>query len=355
MPQDSITHSNEPILISEYDYELPEELIAQTPVEPRDSSRLLVLDRHRGKIEHRTFRDVGDYLSPADLLVINDSRVLPARLHGRRPTGGHVEILLLRRVGDRAWEALVRPGRRLIPGSHIELTMADGRSSDEIAVVLDRDEDGQATVEIPTAVEERLHEFGEMPLPPYIHTRLEDAERYQTVYADEAGSAAAPTAGLHFTPELMNSLRQRGIRFAHVTLHVGIGTFLPVKVDDARQHHMHAEWFHVPSATINAIRETRSRGGRIVAVGTTSCRTLESIDIDAAGPEGASDWTRLFITPGFEFRVVDALITNFHLPKSTLMLLVSALAGRDNILGTYREAIEHRYRFFSFGDAMLII
>ncbi len=355
MPKDPVNPSDAPILISDYDYDLPQELIAQTPVEPRDSSRLLVLDRHRGFIEHRIFRDVADYLTPSDLLVINDSRVLPARLHGRRPTGGQVEILLLSRVGDRVWQALVRPGRRLKPGSRVELFRSDGSPSESEAVVLKRDEEGQATVELPEVVEERLHEFGEMPLPPYIHQPLQDQERYQTVYANLAGSAAAPTAGLHFTPELMDSLRQQGARFAHVTLHVGIGTFLPVKVEDARQHHMHAEWFHVPPETIEAIHATRSRGGRVVAVGTTSVRTLESINVDEAGCDGAADWTRLFISPGFEFQNVDAMITNFHLPKSTLMLLVSALAGRERILAAYREAIEHRYRFFSFGDAMLII
>ncbi len=340
MPRDPLNQHADPILISDYDYDLPQELIAQTPVEPRDSSRLLVLDRGRGVIEHRTFHDIGDYLSPSDLLVINDSRVLPARLHGRRPTGGQAEILLLRRIGDRIWQALIRPGRRLKPGSRVHLSTADGTSTDAVAVVLERDDEGQATVELPAVVEERLHEFGEMPLPPYIRQRLQDQERYQTVYSDEVGSAAAPTAGLHFTPELMSALRARGIRFAQVTLHVGIGTFLPVKVEDARDHHMHAEWFHVPPETIDSIRETRCRGGRVVAVGTTSVRTLESIDVENAGSRGAADWTRLFITPGFEFRNVDAMITNFHLPKSTLMLLVSALAGRERILAAYHEAIE---------------
>ena len=355
VPWDPIHAADQPILISDYDYELPQELIAQTPLEPRDSSRLLVLDRVHDTLEHRTFRDMGDYLRPSDLLVVNDSRVLPARLHGRRPTGGQVEILLLHRIGDRVWQALVRPGRRLKPGSPVELDLADGTSTDAVAVILGRDGDGQATVELPAVVEERLHEFGEMPLPPYIRQRLEDADRYQTVYADEAGSAAAPTAGLHFTPELMESLKQQGVSIARVTLHVGIGTFLPVKVDDARQHHMHAEWFHVPPETIQSIRTVRANGGRVIAVGTTSCRTLESIDVDAAGPDGASDWTRLFITPGYQFRNVDGMITNFHLPKSTLMLLVSALAGRERILAAYQEAIGRRYRFFSFGDAMLII
>ncbi len=342
------------ILISDYDYELPENLIAQTPIEPRDSSRLLVLDRNSGHMEHRVFRDIIDYLSAGDLLVVNDSRVLPARLHGWRPTGGRVEILLLRRVGDQRWQAMVRPGRRLQTGSEILLAESTGARTEQVARIVERTEDGQAIVELPEVVESRLHEFGEMPLPPYIHQRLQDPERYQTVYADVPGSAAAPTAGLHFTPELLQRVREKGVGVAGVTLHVGVGTFLPVKVEDVREHHMHSEWFHVPPQTIDAIRETRARGHRIIAVGTTSCRTLESISLEADQPGGASNWTELFITPGFEFRTVDALITNFHLPKSTLMLLVSALAGREPILAAYREAIRLGYRFFSFGDAMLI-
>ncbi len=355
MSHDSRREANDPILISEYDYELPERLIAQTPVEPRDSSRLLVLDRQRGTIEHRIFRDIGDYLKPGDLLVVNDSRVLPARLHGWRPTGGRAEILLLRRVADRRWQSLLRPGARLRPGSDVILADADGARTDLVATIVERTDEGQAIVELPEQVEARLHEFGEMPLPPYIHERLQDPERYQTVYAEESGSAAAPTAGLHFTPELLESLRRRDVGVAEVTLHVGVGTFLPVKVEDARDHVMHSEWYHVPASTLRAIRETRRNRGRVVAVGTTSCRTLESIDIDATDSEGQSDWTQLFITPGFQFGAVDALITNFHLPKSTLLLLVSALAGKDQIMAAYRAAIERQYRFFSFGDAMLIV
>lgn len=355
MPDISSSTMGNPILISEYDYDLPDELIAQTPLEPRDSSRLLVLDRTRNCIEHRIFRDIGEYLTDSDLLVVNDSRVLPARLRGWRTTGGTAEILLLRRVGVERWQALIRPGRRLKVGSEIILSNAAGRRTEMSATVIERFSDGQAVVRLPSHVEQRLHEFGEMPLPPYIRVRLDDQERYQTVYADVSGSAAAPTAGLHFTPDLLERLRAQGIRIAGVTLHVGIGTFLPVKVEDVREHYMHAEWFHVPVETIRAIRETRRRGGRVIAVGTTSCRTLESINVSEEDPHGASDWTRLFITPGFQFRTIDGLITNFHLPRSTLLLLVSALAGRERIFDAYREAISERYRFFSFGDAMLIL
>jgi S-adenosylmethionine:tRNA ribosyltransferase-isomerase len=347
--------SEHPILMSDFDYDLPAELIAQTPLEPRDSSRLLILDRRTGQIEHRVFRDIGCFLTDDDLLVINDSKVLPARLHGWRPTGARAEILLLRRVGHQRWQAMIRPGRRLKPGSEVILADCSGERTVERATILSRTDDGRTLVELSELVEQRLHEFGEMPLPPYIRTKLENPDRYQTVYADIAGSVAAPTAGLHFTPELIQQLKREGIRFAGVTLHVGIGTFLPVKDEDARDHVMHAEWFHVPRETFEALRETRARGGRIIAVGTTSCRTLESIDLSNAGDEGASDWTRLFITPGYSFRNVDALITNFHLPKSTLLLLVSALAGKERIFSAYRAAIAERYRFFSFGDAMLIV
>lgn len=345
----------DPLLINAFDYDLPEDLIAQSPVEPRDSSRLLVLNRQRDVIEHRVFRDVIDYVGAGDLLVVNDSRVLPARLRGKRPTGGSVEILLLRRLADGRWQSLVRPGRRLRPGAEVRLADTSDAETDQIARIVERVEGGEAVVELPAVVEERLEDFGEMPLPPYIHQRLEDPERYQTIYAHVPGSAAAPTAGLHFTPELLERLREKGVGVAEVTLHVGVGTFLPVKVDDARRHTMHAEWFHVPTTTMAAIRETKARAGRVVAVGTTSCRTLESIDLDDADQTEASGWTRLFITPGFEFGVVDAMVTNFHLPRSTLMLLVSAFAERERILNAYREAIARRYRFFSFGDAMLIV
>ncbi|HET7036657.1 MAG TPA: tRNA preQ1(34) S-adenosylmethionine ribosyltransferase-isomerase QueA [Thermomicrobiaceae bacterium] len=343
----------EPLLLRDYDYELPEELIAQTPVEPRDASRLLVLDRASGQIEHRVFGEIGDYLAPGDLLVVNDTRVLPARLHGHRPSGGEVEILLLARRAPGLWEALVRPGRRLRPGAEVVLAASDGSRS-ESAVIEAREPEGLALVRLPAAVEEDLPAFGEMPLPPYIHQRLADPERYQTVYAEHRGSAAAPTAGLHFTPELLANLQRHGVELARLTLHVGIGTFRPVKVEDARRHEMHAEWFHVPPETLAAIRRTKLSGGRVVAVGTTSCRTLESLDLAAPVEQAQSGWTGLFITPGHRFQVVDELITNFHLPRSTLLLLVSALAGRETILAAYREAVRLRYRFYSLGDAMLI-
>ena len=355
MPERPLQLATDPILISDYDYELPSELIAQTPIEPRDRSRLLVLDRESGAIKHRMFADILDYLTPRDLLVVNDSRVIPARLHGWRPTGGRVEILLLRDLGAHRWEALVRPGRRLKVGSEIELANNEGNRTGQMATVVERRPDGDAVIALPHDVERRLSLFGEMPLPPYIHERLSDPERYQTVYAEVEGSAAAPTAGLHFTPDLMRQIEHAGVRIAEVTLHVGTGTFLPVKVDDVRDHQMHAEWFNVPRETIAAIQETRAQGGRVITVGTTSCRTLESIEISGAAETGSSGWTNLFITPGFKFHAIDGLVTNFHLPRSTLMLLVSAFAGREQILAAYHEAVLSRYRFFSFGDAMLIL
>ena len=355
MPSYSHNNANAPILISDYDYELPPDLIAQTPMEPRDQSRLLVLDRAKDQFEHRTFRDIIDYLGPNDLLVVNDSRVIPARLHGWRPTGGQAELLLLRPLGEGRWEALVRPGRRLRAGSEIELANREGERSSARVEIVERRPEGSAVVALPDEVARRLDAFGEMPLPPYIHERLRDPERYQTVYSRIEGSAAAPTAGLHFTPELLSMIRTRGVRIVEVTLHVGIGTFQPVKVDDVSEHEMHAEWFHVPPETLEQIAETRARGGRVIAVGTTSCRTLESIEPDQTQADGQSGWTSLFITPGFQFRTVDGLVTNFHLPRSTLMLMVSAFAGRETILAAYAEAVRNRYRFFSFGDAMLIL
>lgn len=340
--------------MADYDYELPDELIAQMPIEPRDASRLMVLDRANASIEHAHFRDIGRFLDPGDLLVINDTRVIPARLHARRQTGGLVELLLLRRLPDGHWEAMGRPGRRLHPGEKVQLFDVAGASSDRAAMIEGRREGGLFAVRLPEEVEQDLARFGEMPLPPYIHARLDDPERYQTVYAAAAGSAAAPTAGLHFTPELLTSLQAGGIQVARVTLHVGLGTFLPVKVEDARLHQMHQEWYSVPAATLAAIRETRVAGRRVVAVGTTSCRTLESLGVALGSEQDVSGWTGLFITPGHRWQVVDSLITNFHLPRSTLMLLVSAVAGRDFILRAYAEAVRQRYRFFSFGDAMLI-
>lgn len=344
----------DPLPIADYDYDLPPELIAQTPVEPRDASRLMVVERATGAISHHRFRDIKTLLRPGDLLVINDTRVLPARLHGRRPTGGAVELLLLRRLADGRWEAMGRPGRRLRPGTPVRLLDHDGELTDETVLVAGRTDDGLFVLELPETVETRLAEFGEMPLPPYIHERLTDPERYQTVYAAEAGSAAAPTAGLHFTPELLATLEGQGVRIARVTLHVGLGTFLPVKVDDARKHPMHREWFHVSAETLAAIRQTRASGGRVIAVGTTACRTLESLGDAVERDEDVTGWTGLFIAPGHRWRLVDALLTNFHLPRSTLLILVSAFAGRELILRAYAEAVDQGYRFFSFGDAMLI-
>jgi len=341
--------------IADYDFDLPPELIAQTPVEPRDASRLLVLDRARNAITHSGFRDVLEYLCPGDLLVVNDTRVLPARLHGRRESGGRVELLLVRRVGDGMWEAMGRPARRLRPGTSVALEPGHGTAAAGAVRIEEQLPDGLLAVRLPAEVESHLGAYGEMPLPPYIHTPLADPERYQTVYATAPGSAAAPTAGLHFTPRLLAAARERGIEVARVTLHVGPGTFLPVKVPDARDHPMHREWYRVPAEAQTSIGRTRARGGRVIAVGTTSCRTLESLPSSLTADGDLEGWTALMIVPGHRFRVIDGLITNFHLPRSTLMLLVSALAGREVILAAYREAVRERYRFYSFGDAMLIL
>jgi S-adenosylmethionine:tRNA ribosyltransferase-isomerase len=342
------------LLLSDYDYDLPEELIAQYPAEQRDASRLMIVNRGTDHLVHRTFRDIVEFLYPEDLLVINDTRVLPARLQGRRPTGGSVELLLLRQFQPGLWEAMGRPGHRLRPGSTVYLQTSDGREVDQVAIVERRLNDGLFMIRLPAEVESRLDTYGMMPLPPYIHQSLDDPERYQTVYAENAGSAAAPTAGLHFTPRLLARLKEQGIRVARVTLHVGIGTFLPVKVEDARSHQMHAEWFRVPFETRAAVRQAKEQGGRVIAVGTTSCRTLESIARSDQDEREVSGWTDLYITPGYQWKVVDALITNFHLPRSTLLLLACAFAGRELMLSAYEEAIRYRYRFFSFGDAMLI-
>lgn len=343
-----------PLLMSDYDFDLPQELIAQQPLNPRDSSRLLVLDRVTGAIEHRVFRDIVDLLRRDDLLVINDTRVFPARLHGRRTTGGKVELLLLRREADGRWQSMARPARRLKAGSRIHLLDAGGQVTEQVVTVHERLGDGLFRVELPPEVEENLSGYGEMPLPPYITTHLDDPERYQTIFATEIGSAAAPTAGLHFTQTLLEQIQQRGVSVANVTLHVGLGTFMPVKVEDAHDHTMHSEWYSVPRGTLAAIEQARARGGRVIAVGTTCCRTLESLGDVTHSDSDESGWTDLFIYPGFRFQVVDGLITNFHLPRSTLLLLVSALAGRDHLLAAYNEAIERSYRFFSFGDAMFI-
>ncbi len=337
---------------SDFDYHLPPDFIAQQPLEPRDASRLLVLDRQKDRLAHAHFYQLGDYLRPKDLLVLNETRVIPARLIGRKiPSGGKVELLLLRREGERVWEAMVG-GKGLVPGKRIQL------EGDVIAEIL-ADLDGpRRLVRFDRPLTPELEKIGAVPLPPYIHRKLEDAERYQTVYAQSPGSAAAPTAGLHFTPQLLARLAEQGVRFAKVTLHVGLDTFAPVTEDSPQDHAIHTEWRQVSAETAEMVNDTRRMGGRVIAVGTTSVRTLESA-ADSAAPgetigavEGQTD---LFILPGYRFRVVDAMITNFHLPRSTLIMLVSAFAGRERTLSAYRQAVEAGYRFYSFGDAMLIL
>ncbi len=332
-------------------YDLPEELIAQTPLQQRDSSRLLVLHKEDGKLEHKHFYDILDYLNPGDCLVMNDSRVLPARLLGHRPTGGAVEVLLLRDLGDKCWECLVKPGRKMQVGSQV--IFGNGELT---ATVREVKEDGNRIVEFhfDGIFLEVLERLGKMPLPPYIKEELQDQERYQTVYSREVGSAAAPTAGLHFTQELLEKARQKGIQTAFVTLHVGLGTFRPVKAEDISEHHMHSELCMLSADTAAVLNATKANGGRIVCVGTTSCRTLESLVGEDGHFEAASKWTEIFIFPGYKFKAMDALITNFHLPESTLVMLVSAFASREKILHAYEEAVKERYRFFSFGDAMFI-
>ena len=332
-------------------FDLPEELIAQTPLPERDHSRLLVLDRETGKLEHRHFYDLPDYLREGDCLVLNDSRVLPARLLGCRGSGGFVELVLLRDLGEGRWECLSRPGRKTKPGT--ELIFGEGELT---ASVLEIAEGGNRIVQFhyEGIFLEVLERLGKMPLPPYIKEELQDAERYQTVYSRELGSAAAPTAGLHFTEALLDQIRAKGVKVCAVTLHVGLGTFRPVKEDEIEDHEMHAEYCVVPEETAHIVTETKRRGGRVVAVGTTSCRTLESFASADGTLPAAADWTNIFIYPGYRFKCVDALVTNFHLPESTLIMLVSALAGRERILDAYKTVVEERYRFFSFGDAMFI-
>lgn len=332
-------------------YDLPEELIAQTPLEKRDTSRLLAMDRQTGALAHRHFFDIIDYLNPGDCLVMNDSRVLPARLLGHRPTGGAVEVLLLRDLGGGKWECLTKPGKKTQPGQ--EIIFGDGQLT---ATVDSVQEDGNRVVEFhyEGIFLEILEQLGKMPLPPYIKAELADQERYQTVYSREVGSAAAPTAGLHFTKELLEKIEKKGIRLAYVTLHVGLGTFRPVKAEEISQHHMHAELCMISQETADILNQTKASGGRIVCVGTTSCRTLESLVNEDGSFEPRSKWTEIFIYPGYQFKAMDALITNFHLPESTLVMLVSAFAGREHVLNAYNEAVKDRYRFFSFGDAMYI-
>lgn len=336
---------------SDFDFYLPEELIAQTPLEKRDNSRLLHLDKNTGKIEHKHFYDIKQYIRPGDCLVLNDSRVLPARLIGTRPTGGAVELVLLKDLGDNCWECLSRPGRKTKPGQ--ELIFGNGELT---AVVQDLTQGGNRIVKFAYKgiFLEILERLGKMPLPPYIKEELQDSERYQTVYSKELGSAAAPTAGLHFTKELLSEIEDMGVSICCVTLHVGLGTFRPVKAENIEDHDMHSEFCIIPEETAKTVNDTKKAGGRVIAVGTTSCRTLESFTTDDGVLQATSGWTNIFIYPGYTFKCIDALITNFHLPESTLIMLVSALAGREHILNAYKTAVNEKYRFFSFGDAMFI-
>ena len=336
----------------DFDYELPPELIAQTPIERRDASRLLCLDKHTGAFSHHHFYELPDFLQSGDCLILNDSRVLPARLLGQRlPGGGACEVLLLIDRGENTWECIVRPGKHLRTGA--KMRFGDGELTAEVTEVLP---DGNRMVRF--AYEgiflEVLERLGKMPLPPYIKEELQDRERYQTVYSRVSGSAAAPTAGLHFTKELLEKIRKKGVGIGYVTLHVGLGTFRPVKEDEIEQHDMHSEYCIVPQETADLINETKKHGGRVICVGTTSCRTIESWAAEDGTMKASAGWTDIYIYPGYRFKVMDALITNFHLPQSTLLMLVSALAGRENVLRAYEEAVRERYRFFSFGDAMFI-
>ena len=336
---------------SDFWYDLPDELIAQTPLQQRDTSRLLVLDKQSGAVCHRHFYDILEYLNPGDCLVLNDSRVLPARLLGHRPTGGAVEVLLLRDLGDKKWECLCKPGRKMQVGH--EVIFGNGELT---ATVVQVQETGNRVIEFhyEGIFLEVLERLGKMPLPPYIKEELQDRERYQTVYSREVGSAAAPTAGLHWTPELLEKARQKGVKTAFVTLHVGLGTFRPVQVENVLEHHMHSELCMISDETAAVLNETKSAGGRIICVGTTSCRTLESLVNEDGSFSAGSKWTEIFIYPGYAFKAMDGLITNFHLPESTLVMLVSAFAGKENVMAAYEEAVKERYRFFSFGDAMCI-
>lgn len=337
---------------SDFYYDLPKELIAQTPVEPRDSSRLLILGRNNGEIEHKHFYDIIEYLHEGDLLVVNDSRVLPARIFGiKEETGARVEFLLLKQISGNKWETLCKPGKKAKEGT--KFTFGDGLLK---ATVVEVKDDGNRVVDFECDENffAALDKIGQMPLPPYITEELKDKERYQTVYSHELGSAAAPTAGLHFTKELMDRIREKGINIANVTLHVGLGTFRPVKVDDVTNHKMHSEHYEVSEETAKLIKQTKENGGRVIAVGTTSCRTLESVATQYGEIIACDGFTDIFIYPGYKFKVLDGLITNFHLPESTLIMLVSAFAGFDNVMNAYKNAVDEKYRFFSFGDAMFI-
>ncbi|HBA64311.1 MAG TPA: tRNA preQ1(34) S-adenosylmethionine ribosyltransferase-isomerase QueA [Lachnospiraceae bacterium] len=337
----------------DFNYELPEELIAQDPLEDRSGSRLMVLDKETGKTEHHVFREITEYLKPGDCLVINDTKVIPARLIGSKiGTEAKIEVLLLKRKENDIWETLVKPGKKAKPGTKI--SFGDGLLVGEVIDVV---EEGNRLIQFTyTGIfEEILDQLGQMPLPPYITHQLEDKNRYQTVYAKHSGSAAAPTAGLHFTPELLEQIRKMGVEIAHVTLHVGLGTFRPVKVENILEHHMHSEFYQIEVVEAEKINRARREGHRVICVGTTSCRTVESAADENGMLQECSGWTEIFIYPGYQFKVLDGLITNFHLPESTLIMLVSALAGREHVLAAYEEAVKERYRFFSFGDAMLVI
>lgn len=339
--------------VKDFDYELPEELIAQDPLEDRSSSRLMVLDKITGEVEHRIFRDILDYLRPGDCLVINNTKVIPARLFGvKEGTDAKIELLLLKRKENDIWETLVKPGKKCKVGTKI--SFGDGLLTGEIVDVV---EEGNRLIQFhyQGIFEEILDQLGQMPLPPYITHQLKDKNRYQTVYAKYDGSAAAPTAGLHFTPELLDAVKKKGVEIAEVTLHVGLGTFRPVKVEHIEEHHMHSEYYSIDAQEADKINRARANGNRVIAVGTTSTRTLESAADETGFVPAGSGWTDIFIYPGYRFKVIDALITNFHLPQSTLVMLVSALAGREHVLHAYEQAVKERYRFFSFGDAMFIV
>ena len=338
--------------VADFNFDLPQELIAQDPLEDRASSRLLVLDKESGEVKHKHFRDIKKYLRKGDCLVINDTKVIPARLFGNKVgTDAKIEVLLLKRKSDNVWETLVKPGKKMKEGA--EVSFGDGLLKGKVVGVVD---EGNRLIqfEYDGIFEEILDQLGQMPLPPYITHQLQDKNRYQTVYAKHDGSAAAPTAGLHFTKELLKEIEEMGVKIAHVTLHVGLGTFRPVKVETIEEHHMHSEFYIVEEEEAKKINDTKKEGGRVICVGTTSCRTLESATGEDGVLKARSGWTQIFIYPGYRFKILDCLITNFHLPESTLVMLVSALAGKDHVMAAYEEAIKERYRFFSFGDAMFV-